>query len=160
MTDQTTKEVTLLFLIRSGQVLLAMKKRRFGAGKWNGVGGKVDPGETIIQALIRECQEEIGVTPVNYWQVADITFDEIHLEERKYMHTSVYLCDKWEGNPTESEEMAPQWFDVSSIPYDQMWPDDPLWLPQVLAGEKVKAIFTFTDDNTITGHTVTTVDQL
>ena len=40
------KLVTLLFLRRDGQILLAMKKRGFGEGKWNGVGGKVEPGET------------------------------------------------------------------------------------------------------------------
>jgi len=59
-------ELTLLFLIKDDQILLAMKKRGFGAGRFNGVGGKVEPGETIEQALIRESQEEINVTPIEF----------------------------------------------------------------------------------------------
>ncbi|MEJ0073651.1 MAG: NUDIX domain-containing protein [Candidatus Saccharibacteria bacterium] len=65
------KETTLLLLRRNDEVLLAMKKRGFGAGRWNGVGGKLDPGETVEQALVRECQEEIGVTPTEYHRVAE-----------------------------------------------------------------------------------------
>ena len=57
--DHPDSRRTVVFLIRENQVLLAMKKRGFGEGKWNGVGGKLDPGETVEQALVRECQEEI-----------------------------------------------------------------------------------------------------
>jgi len=53
----TEKHLTLLFLIKEDQILLAMKKRGFGMGRFNGVGGKIEPGETIEQAMIRECQE-------------------------------------------------------------------------------------------------------
>lgn len=42
-------------------VLLGLKKRGFGTGKWNGFGGKVEPGETIRQAAIREMKEEAGI---------------------------------------------------------------------------------------------------
>ncbi|MBI2175352.1 MAG: NUDIX domain-containing protein, partial [Parcubacteria group bacterium] len=52
---------TLCFLIKDNQVCLAMKKRGFGVGKWNGVGGKVAEGETIVGATSREAGEEIGV---------------------------------------------------------------------------------------------------
>lgn len=41
------KLLTLVLVVRPGRVLLGMKKRGFGAGKWNGFGGKVQPGETI-----------------------------------------------------------------------------------------------------------------
>ena len=53
------KHVTLLFLLTDDQILLAMKKRGFGMGRWNGVGGKIEPGETIEEATARECREEI-----------------------------------------------------------------------------------------------------
>ena len=53
---------TLCFLIEDDRILLAMKKRGFGEGKWNGVGGKVNEGETVEAAAIRETEEEIGVT--------------------------------------------------------------------------------------------------
>ncbi|MBP9738355.1 8-oxo-dGTP diphosphatase [Candidatus Saccharibacteria bacterium] len=152
------KELTLLFLRRDNQILLAMKKRGFGVGKWNGVGGKVEPGESITEALIRECQEEISVTPINYEKVAELTFNEVHEDERKIMFVHVYICTKWEGEQAESEEMAPQWFNTSEIPYDQTWSDDPYWLPKVLEGKKITAQFTMDDSNEVTEHTVTEVE--
>ena len=48
-----TKTLSLLFLRREDEILLAMKKRGFGKGRWNGVGGKVEVGESIEQAMIR-----------------------------------------------------------------------------------------------------------
>ena len=56
MTDQQTppnKLLTLLFVMQPNQVLLGMKKRGFGAGRWNGFGGKVQDGETIEDAAKR-----------------------------------------------------------------------------------------------------------
>lgn len=135
------KVCTLLLLLRDDQILLAMKKRGFGKDRWNGVGGKVDPGETIEQALIRETQEEIGVTPKSFDKVAvhDFAFPGGELD----MQVHAYVCDEWAGEPKETEEMAPKWFDISAIPYDQMWQDDRIWLPLVLKGVKLKCQFTF-----------------
>src|SRR3954465_14054964 len=58
------RQASLCLLVREGEVLLARKKRGFGLGKWNGVGGKPEPGETIDETAIRETEEEIGVTPL------------------------------------------------------------------------------------------------
>ena len=148
------KQLTLLFLVQGDEVLLAMKKRGFGAGRWNGVGGKLDAGETVEQALVRECQEEIGVTPTQFVKVADITFDEYHAGERSYMQVHAFTCQEWEGDPTESEEMAPQWFKKTELPFDDMWPDDPYWLPEVLAGKKLKATFVLDEHDVITSHDI------
>ena len=67
---------TLLLILNDNQILLAEKKRGFGIGKFNGIGGKVEKDETIEEAMIRETQEEIGVTPTDFNRVATITFDE------------------------------------------------------------------------------------
>ena len=141
------KVCTLLFLRRDDEILLAMKKRGFGAGWWNGVGGKIEPGESEEQALVRECQEEIGVTPLEFEKVAahDFKFQD---DATTDMQVHAYLCSKWQGEPGESEEMAPKWFKLADIPYDDMWQDDIVWLPLVLRGKKLRASFTFgTDDN-------------
>jgi len=55
---------TLMFVVRDGQILLIEKKRGLGAGKVNGPGGKIDPGETALEAVVRECQEELHITPL------------------------------------------------------------------------------------------------
>lgn len=139
------KKVTLLFLMRSisdkRQVLLALKKRGTGVGKWNGVGGKVDPGESIEEATIRECQEEIGVTPLQLQKMAVIDF---RIPSQNFHNVAyVYVATEWEGEPVETEEMAPQWFSIEEIPYKDMWSDDALWFPRLLKGENFSAHFVF-----------------
>jgi mutator protein MutT len=152
-----TKTCTLLFLRRDDQILLAMKKRGFGANLWNGVGGKVDPGETIEQALVRECQEEIGVTPLSFSKVAEHDFLNDAATEPWQQLVHVYMCDAWEGEPTESEEMAPAWFALGDIPYNKMWQDDQMWLPLVLKGKNVSCTFGFDEHDEILSATLTVV---
>ena len=61
----------------------------------------------------------------------------------------VYITDEWQGDIAESEEMNPEWFSVSNIPYASMWPDDIFWLPKVLDGNYVKAKFSFGEGDVI-----------
>jgi len=135
------KQLTVLFLVRGDEVLLAMKKRGFGKDRWNGVGGKVELGETHEQAMIRECQEEIKVTPLMYEKVAKIIFDEHQNGQPTELEVHVYLSYRWNGEPEETEEMAPKWFKKTDLPYHTMWADDPYWLPKVLEGKKLTAKF-------------------
>jgi 8-oxo-dGTP pyrophosphatase MutT (NUDIX family) len=156
------KEITatLLFLIKDDQILLAMKKRGFGAGRFNGVGGKPEPGESIEQTLVRETEEEISVTPTEFDKIAELTFDEFFKGEPSIMHVYVFTASSWTGTPTESEEMAPKWFAKSEIPYDIMWPDDPFWLPRVLEGKKITANFKLDENDMIISHDVNVVQKL
>jgi len=146
--------LTLLFLVKGDQVLLAMKKRGFGAGRFNGVGGKIEGSESIEQALVRESQEEIGITPKNFKKVANITFDEYFKGEPATMNVHVFTAKEWVGKPTESDEMSPQWFDKDKLPFDQMWPDDIYWLPQVLDSKKLEAQFKLDKHDKIISHNV------
>lgn len=66
----------------------------------------------------------------------------------------VYFVEEWEGEPRESEEMMPEWFNAESIPYSQMWPDDKFWLPQVMQGKKVEAYFKLDKNNNILAQEV------
>lgn len=124
--------------------MLAMKKRGLGHGRFNGAGGKIEPGETVEQATIRECQEEIEVTPTELRQVARLDFlmDSDTAEPWK-LDGHVFIATKWQGEPVETEEMAPEWFKLADIPYDRMWADDIYWLPQVLDGKLIRASFVF-----------------
>lgn len=156
----TEKICTLIFLRKDNKVLLAMKKRGFGSDRYNGVGGKVEEGETLEQALLRETQEEITVTPMHYWKVAEHDFLQKEEPEPWRMYVHVYLCDEWHGEPSETEEMRPEWFEIEDIPYHNMWADDEFWLPQVLAGNKVYGEFTFDHNDQLLTHSVEIVETL
>lgn len=145
---------TLVFLLKGDNILLAMKKRGFGIGRFNGVGGKVEPGESIEQAIIRETQEEIGVDILEFEKKADIVFDEYFKGNPEIVHVHVFVATKWSGKPIESDEMAPKWFKTNNLPYDQMWQDDPFWVPEVINGKKVLAKFKLDESDKIVSKNV------
>jgi 8-oxo-dGTP pyrophosphatase MutT (NUDIX family) len=149
--DEKTRR-TLVFLLKEGEVLLAMKKRRFGAGKWNGLGGKLEPGESVHAAAVRECQEEAGVTPEELQEVAEIKFHYLPDPNDSNMNVtvSVFTATNWLGDPIETEEMRPAWFKFADVPYHSMWQDDQIWLPFVLRGQHLKADFSFGSPEQIT----------
>lgn len=132
-----TINTTLVLILKNGKVLLAQKKRGFAMGTFNGIGGKQDPGETIEQAMIRETQEEIGVTPTTFKQVGLIRFDTWYKGERVDLNLNIYTCTHFAGEIIETEEMIPEWFDMDKIPFDKMLPDDREWFPIVAAGNCV-----------------------
>lgn len=139
-------ETTLCILKKDNEILLGMKKRGFGKSKYNGIGGKIEKNETPEVAMIRETQEEIFVTPIEYEKVGFIEFDEYYKGEKQKVIFHLFFVYKWDGVPSESEEMKPEWFDIKNIPYDKMFPDDKYWLPLVLEGKKIRAYFDFDED--------------
>jgi len=142
---QPLRQATITLLLKDDEVLLAMKKRGFGMGKWNGVGGKPNPGEDIVATAIRESQEEIGVTPLEPKKVAVLNFyfPLIPTEKNWNQRVWVFTATKWKGEPTETEEMAPKWFKLNEVPYKEMWLDDEIWMPKVFAGSSLRASFMF-----------------
>jgi 8-oxo-dGTP pyrophosphatase MutT (NUDIX family) len=126
---------TVVFLKKGDQVLLAMKKVRFGAGKWNGYGGKPDAGETIEETAVRELHEESGIkaNKKDLFKNGVVLF---HSPVFGDVETHIYILNKWVGEAVETEEMRPQWFAIGDIPYDAMWSADKLWVPKALNGEQ------------------------
>ena len=139
-------ETTLLLLRKDNQILLAKKKRGFGEGKYNGVGGKLEDGETPEEAMIRETEEEIMITPTKYEKMGVIEFLEYVKGERANVKFHLYVATEWIGIPKESEEMIPKWFSLDNLPYNEMFPDDKYWLPYILEGKKINAFFDFDEE--------------
>ncbi|MBP6888913.1 MAG: 8-oxo-dGTP diphosphatase [Candidatus Pacebacteria bacterium] len=150
------RDTTLLFLVKKDNksitdICLAMKKRGFGMGRYNGVGGKVEPGEPIEDAVKREAKEEIGVVVQEATKVGELTFIFPH-EPTFDQVVHVYVTETWLGEIVESEEMRGEWFKVADIPYQTMWSDDILWLPQVLLGKYVSGTVVFAPGDVTTHH--------
>ena len=143
------------------EILLAMKKRGFGAGRWNGAGGKVEKGETIEQGMVREAIEEINIVPRAYEKVAVLDFTmDANTGSPWHMHGHVFVCYAWDGEPEESEEMTPRWFRLADIPYEEMWQDDIYWLPAVLAGQKLECGFSFDEAESMLSASIRPVSKL
>ncbi len=145
------RDGTLCFLTRGNpptDILLGFKKAGFGAGKYAGIGGKVEPGETVTITAIRELEEETGiqVSEKDLQRVGHLTFlFPANPAWSQVVH--VFLAATWNGDAVESEEMMPAWFKVDDIPFERMWQDNIHWLPRILAGERIRASFTFKKDN-------------
>ena len=128
---------------KQGKVLLILKKTGLGQGKINAPGGRLEPGETFLQAAIRECQEEVSLTPLAPEKRMELHFQ---FTSGYAMYGEAFFTDSWEGEERPSDEADPFWCDLDKLPWDNMWEDDRLWLPQALNGKKLRGFYVFDDD--------------
>ncbi|MBI4093144.1 MAG: 8-oxo-dGTP diphosphatase [Candidatus Kerfeldbacteria bacterium] len=142
---------TVVFVFRGDEVLLAMKKRGFGNGRWNGLGGKVHNGETPGQAVAREAKEEAGIDVVVGKPLGTATF---YNSSKGDWVVDIFATEQFSGEPVETEEMKPQWFNVKEIPYDQMWDDDKFWYPWLFKRQPFRAEFWFGPDEKVVRHEI------
>lgn len=133
------KIFTVCIIHQHPKILLGMKKRGFGAGRWNGFGGKIEEGETIEDALKREVLEESGLKIKDFEKVGIITFDFQNGHRTAEVH--FFKTRDFEGDLIETEEMNPKWFHIDEIPYEEMWSDDIYWMHLLLEGKKFKGKF-------------------
>jgi 8-oxo-dGTP diphosphatase len=151
------KEVTLCVVhdTAGARVLLGLKKRGFGTGKWNGFGGKIEKDETPATAAVRELREESGLEarPEDLEARGTLTF--IFPDRPEFDHfVHLFVVTQWHGTVVETAEMRAQWHERGCLPFDTMWDDDKYWLPFILEGKRIDATFTYRQDN----ETVDTMD--
>jgi 8-oxo-dGTP diphosphatase len=135
-----TESATLLFVIDGGRILLIDKKTGLGAGKINGPGGRIEPGEDPASAAVREVEEELCVTPTGVRWCGELLFQ---FTDGYSMRGFVYTASGVAGEPRETAEAAPRWTPLGEIPYGRMWEDDRLWIPLMLAGKTFRGFFVF-----------------
>ena len=139
---------TLCEIIHGCRILLQRKSAgRFGEGKWNGPGGKVRPGETPLECVVREVREETGLTVSDLTEhgVVDFYFGE-KPEPDWVVH--IYSTSNFAGEPREGEEGELRWWSLDEIPYGEMWPDDAYWLPVLLQGKHFRGVFIYDVEGT------------
>jgi 8-oxo-dGTP diphosphatase len=144
-------EVCVVYLIRDAatgpEVLLGRKLTGLGEGKIVAPGGKLEVGESPVDAAVREVLEEVGLT---------VDADDLELlGALTYLFPSkpewdqvswAFLAHGDFGVAVASNEMDASWVPVSSLPVDEMWDDAKYWLPDLLQGEPVVATFDFGAD--------------
>jgi 8-oxo-dGTP diphosphatase len=134
---------TLVFVIRDGEILLIRKKRGLGAGKINGPGGRIEPGESALACALREMEEELRVTPTGVRERGELRFQFV---DGYAIHVTVFSAEDCREEACETEEAEPLWTAIDRIPYDEMWEDDRIWLPLLIAGETIRGRFVFDGD--------------
>jgi len=149
------QEAALCLIIRDRQLLLIRKKTGLGAGKINMPGGRLEPGETAMEAVIRECEEEVGITPHAPEKRADLSFE---FTDGLSLHCSAFFAYSHTGDAIETDEADPFWCDIDKIPYSEMWEDDALWIPRTIQGELLKGVFVFDGDDMLSKE-IQTVDK-
>ena len=152
------KILTLLMVVQDGKVLLGYKKRGFGEGMWNGFGGKVEPGETPTEGALRELREEACIDATDATERGVVTF--VYDDQPRPMRVHIFHASRFSGEPTETDEMRPRWFNLDAVPFDKMWPDDEHWYPMFVAGKKFTGTFWFTNTTTIVRQELREVESL
>lgn len=131
---------TLVFVIRDGQILLIRKKRGLGAGKVNGPGGKIDPGETPSECAVREAEEELCIHVLDPVEIGVLHFQFV---DGLAIQCYVFRATDFTGTPTVTDEADPLWTPLDAIPYHEMWEDDKHWLGHLINSTPFRAYFEF-----------------
>jgi 8-oxo-dGTP diphosphatase len=140
---EPSETAVLCYVISDGQVLLINKKTGLGKGLVNAPGGRIEEGESPAEAAVRELQEEVGITPIEPYEVGRLSFlftNGFSLSGR------VFFAERYRGEPRESDEADPFWVPIDKIPYEKMWEDDRVWLPKALAGSYIEGRFIFEEE--------------
>ena len=148
---QPRERATLCFLIQDGKILLIRKKRGLGAGKINGPGGRIEPGEEPHDCAVRETSEEVGLTPLDVQNRGELHFQ---FADGYSLHCTVFVANEYTGELLETDEALPIWTPLESIPYEEMWADDIHWLPGVVSGGTFRGYFHFDGEKMLSKHLV------
>ncbi len=146
-----SERAALCFIVSGGRVLLIRKKRGLGAGKINGPGGRLEPGESELDAARRETREEVGLDPFGLQRAGELCFQFV---DGYALHCAVFTATGAAGTPVETDEADPFWVETSAVPFDEMWTDDRHWIPWMLEGRRFRGLFHYDGDRMLSGLVV------
>ena len=140
---EPTERCVLTYVIDGDNILLILKKRGMGDGYYNGPGGHIELEETKTEAAIRETREETGLDVADLVDMGTLYFQ---FRDGTRMIGYVFTTHTYSGTLIdECDETKPFWAKISQLDYSNMWEDDRLWFPLLLAGKRFNGYFIFDD---------------
>jgi 8-oxo-dGTP diphosphatase len=134
---------TLCHIIKDSKIQLLKKSAgRFGEGKWNAPGGKLEDEEDPEAGAIREVYEETGLAVMNLKLFGLLQFYFGQKQEVDWL-VYVFSANDFLGKIIASDEGELRWFNLEKIPYTEMWEDDKHWLPLLLNSKQFEGTFFF-----------------
>jgi 8-oxo-dGTP diphosphatase len=121
------KLATLAYIKQDGKTLMLHKAKGYQQGKWNGLGGKFDPGESPEDCLKREVLEESGLRVEKALLKGFISFPDF--DGAADWYAFVYLVTAFSGKLKPSAEGELQWIADQELMALPIWPGDRIFLP-------------------------------
>jgi 8-oxo-dGTP diphosphatase len=149
------KLATLCYLKRAGKTLMVHRTKKAGdmhAGKWNGLGGKLEPGETPEECALREIQEESGLTVTSPELKGLLTFPAFSNDEDWYAF--VFVAREFEGELIDSPEGVLRWIDDAELLNLNLWDGDRIFLPWLERAGFFSGKFVYRSGKLIDHHVV------
>ena len=118
MQDQIAKTVGALFISEDGRILLGLRAawKKAWPCHWDTIGGRVEPGESLEDALVREIREEVGVTPIEFRLMAIVNERQPEIHGEALHH--IYAVTSWQGGDPANvcdEHTELRWFSISDM---------------------------------------------
>ena len=123
---------TLCYIERDGKYLMLHRNKKendINEGKWIGVGGKFEFGETPEECMVREVMEETGLTVNAYTYRGLVTFVQEGVE-CEYMH--LFTATEFSGEITDCNEGELRWIDIKDVPGLELWEGDRYFIDLIL----------------------------
>lgn len=148
------KLATLVYLKKNGQTLMLQrikKARDIHEGKWNGLGGKLEPGESPEACAIREVREESGLTIETLRYGGLLVFSGFKGDD---WYVWVYTADNFSGELIDSDEGRLEWIPDDKIRTLPLWPSDHYFLGWLEQNKLFSARFEYSQQDEMLGHSV------
>lgn len=148
------KLATLVYLKRDGKTLMihrVKKQADIHQGKWNGLGGKLEPGESPEACAVREVREESGLDIRSLRYGGLLVFAGFKGED---WYVWVYTSEAFDGELIDSDEGRLQWIPDAELRALPLWPSDLLFLDWLEAGKVFSARFAYSPQDEMLGHEV------
>ena len=124
-------DVVAALVVENGKFMICQRPQNKARGLlWEFVGGKVEPGETKAQALVRECREELGVTVVP----GDVFMEVDHVYPDITIHLTLFRARITAGRPQRLEHADIRFIAPEEIPQYAFCPADASILEQIKKG--------------------------